>query len=401
MNNKITPQYIKKRITVVGSGYVGLSIGVLLAQSNKVTILDINKERVDNINNKKSTIFDPLISDYLVNKNLMISATESIKDAYLDAEIIIIATPTNYDELTNNFDTSSVDAVVNDASILNKSALIVIKSTIPIGHTQHLVKINKNKNIIFSPEFLREGKALEDNLNPSRLIIGGDKYSSKIFEDAMNNDIASSQVKTFYMSPDEAETVKLFANTYLAMRVSFFNELDSFSINHNLDSKNLVDGISSDPRIGSYYNNPSFGYGGYCLPKDTKQLLSSFNETPEALITAVVESNQIRKEFISKLILKKETRTIGFYRIVMKTDSDNYRSSSIIDVIEAVAKSNKNVLVFEPNLNSSNNPLKECTFINDIHEFKNKSDLIVANRITIDLHDVMHKVFTRDIYNEN
>jgi len=387
----------KKKITIVGSGYVGMSLSILLAQYNDVKVLDIDNSKIEKINNKISTIPDDDIKSFLVNKDLSLSATNHKQNAYDGAEFIIIATPTDYDVDTNSFDTSSVDSVVKDALKLNEDALIVIKSTIPVGHTSYLRELYDTDRIIFSPEFLREDKALYDNLYPSRIIIGSNCKKGKSFSLLLKHGAEKNDIPIIFMRSSEAEAVKLFANTFLAMRVSFFNELDSYSLSNDLNTKSIIEGICHDERIGGGYNNPSFGYGGYCLPKDTKQLLANYDQVPQNLIQAIVSSNRTRKDFIADEILKNEPGVIGFYRLVMKEGSNNFRSSAIQGIMKRVKAKGVKVIVFEPALN------KESFFgsdvIRDISEFKAKSSLIVANRHSQELSDVASKVFSRDIFN--
>lgn len=388
-----------KNITVVGSGYVGMSLAVLLAQNNKVKILEIDQARIKKINNNESTIKDDDIEKFLANKTLSISATDDEELAYRDAEFIIVATPTNYDEKTNFFDTSTVDSVISRALILNKKALIVIKSTVPVGHTRNLQEKFKTKRVIFSPEFLREGRALADNLYPSRIIIGGDCSLSKEFANILLNSTEKKDTRVIFSKPTEAEAIKLFANTYLAMRVAFFNELDTYSLVNELDTKNIIDGVSLDERIGQGYNNPSFGYGGYCLPKDTKQMLANYEEIPQSIIKAIVESNKTRKKFISDYIISKNPSIVGFYRLIMKANSDNFRSSAIQNIINNIKEKGIKVLIYEPSFHDGNFLGLEVE--KDLDSFKIRADLIVANRNSEELLDVQDKLFTRDIFGEN
>jgi UDPglucose 6-dehydrogenase len=402
------------KIAVAGTGYVGLSLSVLLSQKNEVRCLDIIKEKVDMINNKRSPIVDKEIEYYLLHKNLNIIATTDEKFAYSDAEIVIIATPTNYNETTNKFDTSSVDYVIKKVTELNPKALIVIKSTIPVGFTLEARKRFKNDNIIFSPEFLREGKALYDNLYPSRIVAGcdiskqEDKDKALLFTNILKECAEKTDVQILVTSLTEAEAIKLFANTYLATRVSFFNELDTYCLEKGLDSASIIEGIGLDPRIGLQYNNPSFGYGGYCLPKDTKQLLSNYEGVPQAMISAVVESNKIRKNFISKKILQlalKQTKkpVIGIFRLTMKFGSDNFRQSAIQDIINQLVSMNCKVIVYEPTINTSNVKIGNNVIDvnNDINDFASLSTIIVSNRNDEALRPYCSKLFTRDIYNRD
>jgi UDPglucose 6-dehydrogenase len=389
----------RKKVTVVGSGYVGMSLAALLAQKNDVIVLDIDPVKVDTINSGNSTIEDPDIEDFLLNKSISLIATLSREEAYPQADFIIIATPTDYDSVSNKFDTTAVDEVVSDALILNKSALIVIKSTIPVGHTKTLQKKFETKRVIFSPEFLREGHSLRDNLYPSRIIVGCDVKSGKDFADLLVQGAEKKSIETMLIRSTEAEAIKLFANTYLAMRVSFFNELDSYALTHDLSSTDIIDGVCLDQRIGQGYNNPSFGYGGYCLPKDTKQLLANYKQIPQTLIDAIVSSNTTRKDFIANEIIKKNPSSIGFYRLVMKDGSDNFRSSAIQGVMKRVKAKGIKVSVYEPSLNAES--FFGSTVIKDLNEFIAESDLVVANRMSNDLKDIHYKVFTRDIFGEN
>ncbi len=387
---------MKIKITVVGSGYVGMSLSVLLAQCNDVTILDIDQDRVDKINNSQSTVYDKEIQLFLSEKSLSLSATKDKEKAYQDANYIIIATPTNYDSITNYFDTSTVNAVVEDALAINQDAFLVIKSTTPVGYTKFLQEKFETDRIVFSPEFLREGRALQDNLYPSRIIVGGQCEASKEFAFLLAQGAKKNNIETLFMRSTEAEAVKLFANTYLAMRVSFFNELDSYSLSHELDTRDIINGVCLDERIGNGYNNPSFGYGGYCLPKDTKQLLANYDQVPQTLIQAIVSANSTRKDFIANVILKEKPKTVGIYRLVMKEGSDNFRSSAMQGVMRRIKAKGINVIVYEPLLD-------ECEFYNSkvvdsLEEFKISSDIIISNRMASELDDVAGKVFTRDLY---
>lgn len=393
------PEERKQKITVVGLGYVGMSLSVLLAQHNNVVTLDIDSNRIDKVNNLQSTIADPDIDKFLSKNSLALTGVLDDEVAYKDADFIIIATPTNYDPDSNQFNTSSVDGVVDRALAVNKKALIVIKSTIPVGHTEMLQKHHKTNRIIFSPEFLREGRALYDNLFPSRIIIGSTTNLARKFGALLIQASEKKDVDQLFMEPSEAESVKLFSNTYLAMRVAFFNELDSFSVSKNLNSKSIIDGVCMEDRIGQGYNNPSFGYGGYCLPKDTKQLLANYKDVPQAIIQAIVTSNSIRKDFIADEIIKRKPQTVGFYRLVMKEGSDNIRSSAVQGVIKRLKAKDIKVLIFEPYLEDDNffgSPL-----LNNLDSFKDASDLIVANRVSDEISDQIEKVFTRDIFGEN
>jgi UDPglucose 6-dehydrogenase len=389
----------RTKITVVGSGYVGMSLAVLLAQCNEVVMLDVDAIRVDKVNNKQSTVADTEIEAFLAGKELSLSATLDKHSAYEDAGFVVVATPTNYDSKTNRFDTSSVDTVVNDALDLNKKALIIIKSTIPVGHTKSLQEKYDTDRVIFSPEFLREGQALKDNLYPSRIIVGSQLDSGKDFADLLVEGAEKKYIETLFIPSNEAEAVKLFANTYLAMRVSFFNELDSYALAHNLDTKSIIDGVCLDQRIGEGYNNPSFGYGGYCLPKDTKQLLVNYDQVPQTLIQAIVSSNTTRKDFSAEEILKLSPKTVGFYRLVMKEGSDNFRSSAIQGVMKRIKAKGIRVVVYEPELDA-------CDFfgskvIADLDGFKKICDVIIANRRAECLEDVAAKCFSRDLFGNN
>jgi len=389
----------KFNITVVGLGYVGMSMSVLLAQKNKVIALDINKDKVDNINKKESTIVDPDISEYFAKTSLDLKATSDKQEAYANAEFIVVATHTDYDPRSGKFDTSSVEIVIKDALKYNKTATIVIKSTIPVGFTKAINENLTSDRVIFSPEFLREGMALQDNLYPSRIIVGGRIPSCEIFANLLVESSKKEDVDVLLMSSTEAEAVKLFANTFLAMRVAYFNELDSFSLVNNLDVKNIILGMSLDDRIGNFYNNPSFGYGGYCLPKDTQQLLSHFNGTPQNLINAIVESNSTRFNFLSEVILKQNPKVVGAYRLVMKHDSDNFRFSAIQEIMKILINKGIEIIVYEPTLNASQ--FKDYQIVNDINNFKSRSDIVIANRKSIELDDISSKVFTRDIFGNN
>ena len=387
------------KITVVGSGYVGMSLSVLLAQHNDVTVLDIDATRVDKINIKQSTVADTEIELFLAEKSLSLTATLDKHDAYEGANFIVVATPTNYDSDTNRFDTSSVDAVVEDALSINQHALVVIKSTIPVGHTKALQEKFETDRVVFSPEFLREGQALKDNLEPSRIVVGSQCKAGAEFADLLKQGAEKKSIETLFVRSTEAEAVKLFANTYLAMRVSFFNELDSYALAHELDTKSIIDGVCLDERIGDGYNNPSFGYGGYCLPKDTKQLLANYEQVPQTLIEAIVSSNATRKDFIADEILKLKPKTVGFYRLVMKGGSDNFRSSAVQGVMKRIKAKGINVVVYEPELNASE--FFGSKVIDNLATFKDIADLIVHNRKAEYLKDVEKKCFSRDIFNIN
>ena len=386
----------KTKITVVGSGYVGMSLSVLLAQHNDVTVLDIDAARVDKINNKQSTVADTEIELFLAEKSLSLTATLDKQVAYEGASFIVVATPTNYDADTNRFDTSSVDAVVEDALKLNLDALVVIKSTIPVGHTKSLQEKFETHRIIFSPEFLREGQALKDNLYPSRIIMGSQCKAGEEFAGLLKQGAEKESIETLFIRSTEAEAVKLFANTYLAMRVSFFNELDSYALSHKLNAKSIIDGVCLDDRVGKGYNNPSFGYGGYCLPKDTKQLLANYESVPQTLIQAIVSSNAVRKDFIADEILKKNPTVVGFYRLIMKEGSDNFRASAIQGIMKRIKAKGIKVVIYEPNLSETS--FFGSSVVVELDEFKSLSNLIVANRDCAELDDVRDILFTRDLY---
>jgi UDPglucose 6-dehydrogenase len=389
----------KTKITVVGSGYVGMSLAVLLAQHNDVVVHDVDASRVEKVNNKQSTVADSEIEAFLADKELSLTATLDKQAAYEGASFVVVATPTNYDPDTNRFDTSSVDSVVSDALELNADALVVIKSTIPVGHTKSLQEYHNTDRVIFSPEFLREGQALRDNLYPSRIIVGSQLEAGRAFANLLVKGAEKSDIETLFIRSTEAEAVKLFANTYLAMRVSFFNELDSYALAHDLDTKSIINGVCLDQRIGEGYNNPSFGYGGYCLPKDTKQLLANYGQVPQTLIQAIVSSNTTRKDFIAEEILKLKPQTVGFYRLVMKEGSNNFRSSAIQGIMKRIKAKGIEVVVYEPVLDSSK--FFGSTVIKNLNDFKKGCDLIIANRMADCLRDVEHKCFSRDIFGES
>jgi len=383
-------------VTIVGSGYVGMSLSVLLAQHNNVTVLDIDPARVSQINLRKSTVADADIEMSLAQWPLCLSATLDKKVAYHGASYIIVATPTNYNSDTSSFDTTSVDSVVEDALAFNENALVIIKSTVPVGHTKWLQKKFSTERIIFSPEFLREGQALKDNLNPSRIIIGSKCALGHSFANLLLQGAEKKNIDTLFIDSTEAEAVKLFSNTYLAMRVSFFNELDSYALAHDLCAQNIIDGVSLDERIGQGYNNPSFGYGGYCLPKDTKQLLANYEKVPQTLIQAIVSSNATRKDFIAESIMKKNPKIVGVYRLIMKSGSDNYRSSSIQGIMKRIKAKGVAVVIYEPLLKAQT--FYNSKIVTDLTEFKKISDVIITNRTSDELQDVESKVYTRDIF---
>ena len=386
-----------KKIVIFGSGYVGLSNAVLLSQHNQVVTVDIDEEKVKLINSGKSPIVDKEIQDYLDRGGLNLVATTDGLTEVGDADFIVICTPTNYDSSTNYFDTSSVVSVIESVSKIKPSATFIIKSTIPVGFTKSLKE--KGFNVIFIPEFLLEGKALYDNLFPSRIVVGDNIEKAKEFASLLLAGAVKKDIPVIFTNSTEAEAIKLFSNTYLAMRVSFFNELDSFCIAKDLNSEDIIRGVTLDPRIGEHYRNPSFGYGGYCLPKDTKQLLANYSNVPQTLIRAIVESNNLRKEFISDLILKKKNSIVGIYRLVMKSGSDNFRDSAVQDIIEHLRSKGQKIVIFEPSLSSTE--FNGVPLVNDLAKFKETSDLIVANRFSKELDDVREKVFSRDIFQNN
>ncbi len=387
--------------TVVGAGYVGLSLAVLISRKYKVIALDTDRQKVNLINKRVSPFKDQEIEKFFRENELDLTATDDKKYAYSKSDYIIVATPTNYNIETGSFDTSSVKSVINEALKENPKASIIIKSTVPLGFTDEINKINNTNNIIFSPEFLREGKALYDNLYPSRIVIGSKLETSKNFAELILecSEKNSSNLRIHYMSPKEAEAVKLFSNTYLAMRISFFNELDTFAESEKISSKKVIEAVSGDSRIGNYYNNPSFGYGGYCLPKDTKQLLSNFRDIPNSLIKAVIESNKIRKQYISSSIVNRKIRAVGVYRLAMKMDSENFRDSAVLDIITELQMNGIKIYLYEPYMQKCE--IHEVELVNDLEKFINKSDLIIANRLTEEIIVAKEKIYTRDIFREN
>ena len=388
-----------EKITVIGCGYVGLANALLLGKKHEVTIVDIDQNRVNLINRRISPIKDDKIETFLREKTAVVAATTNFEEAILEATFIIVATPTDYNPETNQFDTSTVEKTIDQAIKINPKATFIIKSTVPVGFTSALQQRMRKSEIVFSPEFLREGHALEDNLRPSRIVVGGQSARAKQFGDMLLEGSEKADVKVFYVNSSEAEAIKLFANSYLAMRISYFNELDTYALINGLNTKNIIEGVCSDVRIGDQYNNPSFGYGGYCLPKDTKQLLANYMNVPSNIVKAIVDSNSTRKDFISEEILKKRPKTVGIYRLVMKSGSDNFRSSAIQGIMKRIKAKGVCVLVYEPSLENDN--FFNSEVVSDLSEFKSRSDVIVTNRHCDSLSDVSKKVFSRDIFGKD
>jgi UDPglucose 6-dehydrogenase len=387
------------KITIVGIGYVGLSNAILLAQNNEVIAYDINQEKVDMINSRISPVIDNEVEKYLKTKNLTLSATNDKYIAFKDSDYIFICTPTNYDVENNYFDTEDVESVIKDVLSINSEAIMVIRSTIPVGFTETMKIKFRTDNILFTPEFIREGNILYDNLYPSRIIIGEKSERAKAVANLLSQGALKKNIPVLFTNPNEAEAIKLFSNSYLAMRVAFFNELDSYAEVRGLDAKQIIEGVGLDPRIGNHYNNPSFGYGGYCLPKDTKQLLASFANIPNNIIKAIVEANSTRKDHIAQMILKNSPKLVGIYRLTMKTNSDNFRQSAILDIVKKLMLKGVNIIVYEPIL--KRNTLFNFKIVNNLEQFKKEADIIVTNRYTEELADVKEKVYTRDLFNRD